>query len=85
VALITLTMLMAAAVPAGAGSVEDPTTPFSDEFDATTDLSLYIFNRYKPSRIPFYEPTPTEGTYDGRSVGILRVDGNRPMAGHPDP
>ena len=84
VALVALTMLMAAAVPAGAGGVEDPTTPFSDEFDGTTDLSLYIFDRYKPSHIPFYEPTLTEGTYDGRSVGILRVDGNGPVAGDPD-
>ena len=36
------------------------------------------------SVVGFYEPTPTEGTFDGRSVGIFHVDGNGPVAGDPD-
>jgi hypothetical protein len=62
VALVTLTMVMSAAVPAGAGGVEDPTTPFSDEFDGTTNLSLYIFDRYTPSSLtPWWRASSNTG------------------------
>lgn len=82
VLLGALSMVIVSAVAAGAVGVADPTTPFADEFDGSTDLGNYLLDRYKPGL--GYIPTLTEGTFDGRSVGIFRVDGNGPVAGDSD-
>ena len=65
-------MLAGGAIPAIAVGVEDPTNAFSDEFDGTTDLGLYLLDRFNPGL--GYTPTLTEGTYDGRAVGIFHID-----------
>lgn len=85
--LITITSILvgiSVLAPVGAAEVSPPTTEFTDEFDAGTDLGNYIFDRYDPGFVGPYEPTLTKSTVDGRSVGVLTVDGNGPIGSDPE-